>query len=152
MRNLRPKCILERGALADLWRNTLSQIPSVFGRMVYLAALRNTNTGVYEHHGLSLVFGDDEADRALRISHKNAFAEWLGFTLEQQTADLALYLSALVGNRKVIIENWIRVRPYMNLVPASARNMERDLYGANLDAMLCLLKNEHGVSLRDRDA
>ena len=48
---------LDRNAASDLWRNTLSQIPSVFGRLVYLASLRNANNGRYEHHGLALVLG-----------------------------------------------------------------------------------------------
>src|SRR5216683_4844157 len=51
MSALVPKGILERGAANDLWRHTLSQIPAVFGRMVYLAGLRN-GRGRYEHHGL----------------------------------------------------------------------------------------------------
>ena len=59
----------DRSASADLWRNTISQIPSVFGRLVYLASLRNPNNGSYEHHGLALVFGEDEANKALKNSH-----------------------------------------------------------------------------------
>ena len=50
--------VLERGAASDLWRHTLSQIPSVFGRLVYLSSLRNPNTDSYEHHGFSQMFGD----------------------------------------------------------------------------------------------
>ena len=48
---------LERGAAADLWRNTLSQIPTLFGRLVYLSSLRDSNSGAYEHYGLAKVFG-----------------------------------------------------------------------------------------------
>ena len=29
----------DRSAAADLWRNTLSQIPTTFGRLIYLASL-----------------------------------------------------------------------------------------------------------------
>ena len=86
----------DRSAAADLWRNTISQIPSVFGKLVYLASLRNPNNGAYEHHGLALVFGEDEANKALRNSHNKVFAEWLSFNLEQQKADLDLYISGLV--------------------------------------------------------
>src|ERR1700733_4646430 len=84
--------VFDRSAASDLWRNTLSQIPTVFGRLVYLASLRNPNNGNYEHHGLALVFGEDEANRALKDSHSTVFAGWLTFNLEQQKADLDLYL------------------------------------------------------------
>ena len=143
---------LERGAAPDLWRNTLSQIPSVFGRLVYLCSLRDVNSGLYEHYGLSQAFGEEEADLVLRRSHEQAFAEWLCFNLERQKADLDLYLSGLDGNRRAIIGTWSRMVPYRNLIPTTAREVERKLYLADLDAILELLKNEYGVASPDPDA
>ena len=78
----------DRGAAADLWRHTLAQIPTVFGRLVYLATLRDANTGVYEHHGLSQIFGEEEADRTLRQSHIEMFNEWLCFWIRASDAVL----------------------------------------------------------------
>lgn len=143
---------LERGAAPDLWRRTLSQIPSVFGRLVYLCSLRDSNSGGYQHYGLSQAFGEDEADRVLRHSHEQAFAEWLCFTLELQKADLDLYLSGLNGNRRTILDTWIRLVPYRNLIPSAAREVERQLYLADLETILELLKNEYGVASPDPDA
>ena len=143
---------LERGAAPDLWRNTLSQIPSVFGRLVYLCSLRDQNTGAYQHYGLSQAFGEEESDRVLRGSHEKAFGEWLCYTLEQQKADLDLYLSGLEGNRRTILETWIRLAPYRNLVPSSAREVERQLYLGDLETILELLKGEYGVASPDPDA
>lgn len=147
-----PKGSLERSAASDLWRNTLSQIPSVFGRLVYLCSLRDQNSGLYQHYGLSQVFGEEEADRVLRDSHQRAFAEWLCFTLEQQKADLDLYLAGLDGNRRTILETWIRLAPYRNLTPSTAREVERALYLADLETILELLKGEYGVASPDPDA
>jgi hypothetical protein len=143
---------LERGAAADLWRHTLSQVPSVFGRMVYLCSLREPNTGVYQHYGLAQSFGDEEADRVLRESHQHAFAEWLCFNLEQQKADLDLYLSGLDGNRRVILDTWIRLAPYRNLIPSTTREVERQLYLTDLETILELLRSEYGVASPDPDA
>ncbi|MBI1896698.1 MAG: hypothetical protein HYZ57_20585 [Acidobacteria bacterium] len=151
MNKPRSKAVLERGAVADLWRHTLSHIPAMFGRLVYLSSLRNIHTGKYEHHGLSLVFGDLEADRALRRSHAEAFNEWLDYSLEQQKADLALYLSSLAGDRRSIVDNWARLQPYRNFVPASAREVERRLYLSDFETLLHILKTEFGLSRRDED-
>jgi hypothetical protein len=142
----------DRSAAADLWRNTISQIPSVFGRLVYLASLRNPNNGSYEHHGLALVFGEDEANKALKTSHAAVFAEWLTFNIEQQKADLDLYISALFEDKRVVIENWIRLTPYRNLLPASVRGVERRLYIADFTALLELFKAAYGVAVPDPDA
>lgn len=152
MKQFESRTSLDRGAAPDLWRHTLSQIPSLFGRLVYLCSLRDPNTGNYEHYGLAQVFGESEANRVLRESHHQAFSSWLCLTLEQQKADLDLYLSGLSGNRATILDTWIRLQPYRNLIPSTAREVERELYMADLDAILGLLKNEYGVASPDPDA
>jgi hypothetical protein len=124
----------------------------VFGRLVYLAALRDSNSGRYEHHGLALVFGENEADRALRRSHIQTFSEWLCFNLEQQKADLDLYLSALLDDRRRVTETWLRLEPFRTLVPSAATKAETDLYLTDFRALLTLLKNEYGAVVPDRDA
>lgn len=152
MKGMKTRGTLERDAISDLWRNTLSQIPAVFGRLVYLAALRDQNSGRYEHHGLALVFGENEADRALRRSHIQTFSEWLCFNLEQQRADLGLYLSALPEDRQRIIDTWLRLEPFRTLVPSSATRAETELYYSDFRILLALLRNEYGVAAPDRDA
>lgn len=142
----------DRSASADLWRNTLSQIPSVFGRLVYLASLRNSNNGAYEHHGLALVFGEEEAHKALKSSHAAVFAEWLSYNMEQQKADIDLYISALFEDKRTVIETWIRLAPYKNLPPASVRGFERRLYLTDFTTLLELFKSAYGVSAPDPDA
>ena len=152
MQNIEPTGRLQRTAAADLWRNTLSQIPSVFGKMVYLSSLRSPITGKYEHHGLALVFGEDEASRALKKSHVQAFTEWLSFDLEQQKADLDLYLSSVRADKRAIVENWLSVRSYRTFIPASAKTVEKRLYMADIEALIALLKNVHGAVGPDQNA
>jgi len=142
----------QRDAAANLWRNTLARIPSVFGRLVYLSGLRNPNTLRYEHHGLALVFGEDEAHRALKRSHNRAFAEWLSFNLEQQKADLDLYLSSLFEDKRTVLRAWDRLGHYRNILPNSVRGPEKRLYLSDLASLLTLLRNEYGVAGPDRDA
>ncbi len=142
----------DRTAHADLWRNTISQIPSVFGRLVYLASLRNPNNGSYEHHGLAFIFSAEEANKAIKKWHQAVFSEWLGFNLEQQKADLDLYISSLFDNKKRVIETWSRLAPYRNLIPASAKSVEERLYLTDFKTLLELLKAAYGVSDPDPSA
>ena len=143
---------LERSAFSDLWRNTLAQIPTVFGRLVYLSSVRNSNSGKYEHHGLTLLFGEEEANKALKKSHSQSFSEWLEFNLEEQKDDLDLYLSSLPQDRKTVLHAWVGMAPYKNFLPTSVKPPERKLYLADLNAILEVLRNEYAVSDPDPDA
>jgi hypothetical protein len=101
---------------------------------------------------LSLVFGEDEANKALKNSHSAVFAEWLSFNIEQQKADLDLYIAGLFEDKRVVVETWIRLTPYKNLLPVSVRGMERKLYISDFSALLEMFKAAHGVSALDPDA
>lgn len=125
----------------DLWRRTLAQIPSVFGRLDYLARLRDPNSGVYQHHGLAQVFGAEEADRALRQSHLSCFLEWLRMSLEHQKADLAVFFTSVLVERQTMIETWLRLAHYRNLIPAAAPEPERALFLADIETLLRALRN-----------
>ncbi len=148
----RENVVLARNAASDLWRNTLSQIPSVFGRLMFLSSLRNLNSGRYEHHGLALVFGSYEASKALKKSHREAFAEWLSYDIEEQKADLDLYLSDQIDHKRTILKTWEKLEPYRNILPSSVKDVERKLYLADLRAILNLLKNASGAGDPDPES
>lgn len=139
-------------ALADLWRNTLAVIPSVYGRLVYLSALRQSDSGRYEHHGLALVFSADEAHQALRTSHVRCFREWMGFTFEQKKADVDLYMSSLTVGKSEVVRAWNETAAWRSLIPGSIRGAERKHFLDDASALMALLRNVYGVSCPDPDA
>lgn len=139
-------------AAADMWRNTLAAIPSVFGRLVYLSALRNGNTGRYEHHGLAARHGQAQADMALRNSHREVFRTWREYPLAEQKADLDLYLATLFEPKVSVIETWLKLAPYRHLLPAETPGDDQQLYLSDFQALLAMLRAEYGVSIPDPDA
>ncbi len=136
--------MLERTASGDLWRHTLAQIPSLFGRLFYLASLRDSNSGIYRHHGLSTMFGREESSNALRHSHEESFHEWVKLTLREQYADLTAYLDGLEDPRPMVIDHWLKSRIYRTLAPDSARTPARELFCQELEALLETLRNDSG--------
>ncbi len=127
---------LDVSPAGELWRRTLSQIPTLFGKLVYLSSLRNSNTGTYEHFGFAQRFTALQADKTLRRSHLDMFADWLCFSLEQQKTDLELYLGGLPEDRRMVLANWRLMPPFANLIPASAKLPERDLFLSDLVLVL----------------
>ncbi|MBL0158736.1 MAG: hypothetical protein IPP47_16755 [Bryobacterales bacterium] len=134
----------DRRPAEDLWRRTLSMIHSVFGRMEYLARIRNPHSGRYEHYGLAAVFSEVEADRAMRESHVQVFQEWLALDLERQKADLDLFLAEQPTDRRTMVETWRRLAPYRGLPPISASPPEIQLYLGDLELLLDVIRNECG--------
>jgi hypothetical protein len=125
-----------RGPAAELWRKTLSRIPTHFGRLVFLSSLRDTLSGRYAHPPLSQIVGCEIADRTLCHSHHEIFSEWLGFSLAQQKADLDEYLATSHAPLELI--------PYRDIAPATAHQVELQLYLTDLETLLELLRFEHG--------
>jgi hypothetical protein len=123
---------LSRSA-SDIWRSTLTHIPTVFGRLVRLATLRDSRTGKYTDPLLAKLMGSEDADRTLRHSHHQVFMEWIGCSLASQKADLDDYL------REEPQDLWLI---YRRLVPAGAREVERQLYFSDMETLLELLGHE----------
>ena len=127
---------------AELWSRTLVQIPTVFGRLVYSASLRDPNSGVYQHFGFSQRFTDKESDKTIRHSHKNVFNDWLGFSLEQQKQDLERYLESLGSDPRTILANWRDWPPFMNWIPAQSRPADWELFRLDLEIVLDLIRQD----------
>ncbi len=137
-----------------LWIRDLSQIETFYGRLVYLAGLRNPDNGRYEHFGCSPGTPTSlMASRDLKKIHETIFRDWVGFSLERKKADIELYIATVdQGDSRSLVDAWLRLTPYMNLVPASVQGPERQRHISDLEAILGLLKNLYGVASPNQDA
>jgi hypothetical protein len=134
-------------AVGGLWKRTLEQVPTEYGKLVYLTSLRNSDTGRYEHHGLSLGHGADASHFAIQASHERVFREWLATPLPQQAEDLGAYLDELPFDRATLLETWGQLEPYRNLCPVDTAEPERALFCSDLETILTLLRNGRGGGL-----
>ena len=123
-----------RTAIEDLRFYTLSAIPSAFGKLVYLANLRNTETGSYDHYGLAVVFGEQDAEQALKHSHQQLFQEWLARGMKEQKRDLDLYLSSQ--------DEWFKRTEFTELLPQTCRAPEKQMFTEDLKQLLQIIKTE----------
>jgi hypothetical protein len=137
---------------AELWNRTVLQIRSIFGRLVYLASLRDPNSGVYQHFGFSQRFNEKIADKTIARSHQNVFADWLCLSLEQQKSDLELYLDSLDADRGKILANWREWAPYMSWIPSHTRAADRELYRSDLEIIVEVIRPEADGASKGRIA
>jgi hypothetical protein len=133
------------------WISDLADIPTRYGRLVYLAAIRNADNGRYEHFGF--ITGSSTsliASGKLKRIHESVFMEWVGCSLEAKAADIALYISTIEDVDECrLIDTWLRLTPYLNLVPAGVHGPERQRHISDSETILWLLQNLYGVGSPD---
>jgi hypothetical protein len=97
------------------WREVVETIPSVFGRLVYLRSLSDSNNLVIGHAALQI------------------FSYWLRLGLSEQVRDLRGYLTG--SGAKLPVDS-------THLVPPAARDVERQLFLTDMETLAGLLRVE----------
>jgi hypothetical protein len=141
----------QREPADGVWRGILAKIPTNFGRLVYVASLLDVAGGKYSESGLVNMLGREGADRTIRHRHHQLFSEWLAFSLADQKADLDEFLRGK-GHRPGQRVDWAVALPYRSLIPPAARDVERQLYLADLETLLELLKAEYAAAFSAPEA
>jgi hypothetical protein len=116
-----------------IWQDQVSRIPTSFGRLVYLASLRDPRSGLYGSPVLTGRFSGEELDCALRIAHRVAFTGWLCLGVEEQKADLDIFFELGFGKP---LDDWRDEDLYRHFIPDGARQAERALYFLGLRLLL----------------
>ena len=144
--------VSDREVLNESWGRDFVEIETSYGRLVYLAGLRNVNSGWYEHYAAEPQTRG-RVNRFLRQLHEAIFREWVNSPLEQKKDDIERYIDGLDSvNRAELIDAWSRLTPYKNLVPTAVRAPDREKHISDFEAILGLLKNVYGVASPDQDA
>lgn len=112
-----------------------------------MASLRDSTSGYYSEPG---VVGTEGNDRAIRHSHHQVFSEWLAYSLAEQKAELDDFLREQ-GHVPGQPFDWSAALPYRSVIPPAAREVERQLYLADLETLLELLQAEHAVAFSARE-
>ena len=94
--------------------------PSIFGRLVAIATLREINPS-----GLAVHFAPSEVYQMLNELHRGVFISWLNLSLKQQKADLNIYL-ARIGAQPIALSGLLaRIH---TLIPPDADAPQRELF------------------------
>jgi hypothetical protein len=134
-----------RSVLRDFTATTLASIPSMFGRLVYIASLRDLSTGNYEHAGLAALYSREAVQESLECCHYEMFQKILETPLSIQAQDLNDCLQGMSGTYDAALANWRQMEAYRVLPPGSAPDYLRELFFSNLRALLEILQAERST-------
>jgi hypothetical protein len=127
--------------VSDFVDLALSKIPSSFGKLTFLAGLRDDSTGRYTDPLAALAYGK-VLDAVLERRHREIFFAWLVLDLATQSTQVAQHLAVDDKDQNTLIEQWIQERLYEKLIPSAAGEVERKLFVSDLMTILLLLQGQ----------
>jgi hypothetical protein len=125
----------------DFEERTLSELRGYFERLIYLASLRDYNTGRYHHYGLETRYPSETVDESLRQCHIKVFEELVSLPLKEQTEDLLSFFESLKEEKARLVDAWQRLRSYQVLPPENCHPLARALFDKNIEIMLKVLRD-----------
>lgn len=129
--------------LADyVCQTVLQTLPNDLTRMIYLASLRDCNSGMYLHPELSHQRGMHAADKALRACHEEVFRRLLTTRLPEYVNQLQEYVRYTRGQTPTVLKTWKSLQAYRATVPVDAPATSTELYYLNVTIALEVLGKE----------
>jgi len=127
-------------ATADLRNRTLSEIPRSLDRLIYLASMRDYNTGLYYHDGLASRFTQDVACEALADCHREAFAHLVACSLRELVDQMEGYISSTHTSARDFVTAWKKLEPYRVAVPVETDPVTAQLLFSSFKIALAILE------------
>ncbi len=119
--------------------SVLRTLPNDLTRMIYLASLRDCNSGLYLHPELSRQRVFSAADRALRACHEQVFRRLLTTRLPDYVSQLQEYIRYTRGETITMLNTWRSLQAYRATVPVGTASISAELFFLNISVALEIL-------------
>jgi hypothetical protein len=127
-------------AANDLRSRTLSDIPRSLDRLIYLASMRDYNTGLYYHDGLASRFTQEVACEALANCHREAFSQLVGCSLRDLVGQMEGYIDSTHTSPRDFVAAWKKLEPYRVAVPVETDPVTAQLLFSSFKIALAILE------------
>jgi hypothetical protein len=125
------------------WRaseDALSTLPNDLTRLVYLASIRDYNSGTYRHSLLSKQFNSLTMHRAFDLWHQEVFARLLTNSICNYVAQLEGYLRYSRAERRQFIATWKSLQAYKAAIPLRVPRRACETFFLNVQTALTILE------------
>ncbi|HEY2109246.1 MAG TPA: hypothetical protein VGH17_05050 [Candidatus Acidoferrales bacterium] len=130
-------------ASEDLRSRTLAQTSGALDGMIYLASMRDYNTGLYVHQGLAARFSAEVACEALADCHQECFRELISLGLKELTEQLNVYMRSTGTTADDFLRTWRELEPYRVAIPVGTESLAAQFLFSNLKVALAILNHQN---------
>lgn len=128
-------------AADDLRRRSLINYPRPLDRLIYLASMRDYNTGVYYHDGLASRYSPEVACEAMADCHKEAFRQLVANSLEELVDQLEAYMTSTHTSPGDFVAAWKGLEPYRVAVPVESDPLAAQFLFSTFKVALAILES-----------
>jgi hypothetical protein len=136
-----PKRMEVQQAAEDIRHRTLSEIPRPLDRLIYLASMRDYNTGLYYHDGLASRFTQEVACHALADCHREAFRELVESPLQDLVGQMEAYMDSTRTSPGDFLTAWKKLEPYRVAVPVETDPLSAQFLFSSFKIALAVLES-----------
>jgi len=117
----------------------LSDLPNDLIKLVYLASLRDCNTGNYFHSLISQENDAASASHALQFCHEEVFDRLMATPLSEYVSQLAGYICYTHADKIRVIDMWRSLPAYRATVPLKVSALDAEFFFTSIETALAIL-------------
>jgi hypothetical protein len=118
----------------------LERFPNDLTRMLFLASLRDCNSGRYLHPQLSHRMGTEAAHAVLYACHNEIFRRLLKTPISEYVVQLEEYIGYAKADKSVILKAWQSLQAYRATIPMVGIPIYSELFCLNIEFALTVLR------------
>ncbi len=124
----------------DISRALNISLPNDLSRLIFLATLRDNNSGHYYHPEVARRFSGAVADRAMLECHRRIYERVVALAIEDLTDQLDAYIATVPVPRRRLIESWTKLKAYRATIPMDADPISAEIFFMKVDVAVAILE------------
>ena len=118
----------------------LKALPNDLSRMIYIATLRDNNSGHYYYPELTRKLSVGIVDRAMLACHSQLFDRVLQLSLEDLTESLDVYVASTHVLKARVIQSWRKLRAYRATIPIDSDPISTEVFFMKVEVAVSILE------------